>query len=169
MKTTNKINVTKIIAVLVLSAFIATLNETILNVALSGIMKEMSVTAATVQWLITAYMIVTSVMVPVTAFLIQTFKTRNLFFSALGLLLIGTVCAACSGSFAVLLISRMIQASGTGMMIPIMMNTVFKWLKFFFYIFNINIKTKYINFKYHLLNNQINHLSLQPQDKEQNK
>ena len=124
MKTTNKINVTKIIAVLVLSAFIATFNETILNVALSGIMKEMNVTAATVQWLITAYMIVTSVMVPVTAFLIQTFKTRNLFYSALGLLLIGTVCAACSGSFAVLLISRMIQASGTGMMIPIMMNTV---------------------------------------------
>ena len=124
MKTTNKINATAIIAVLVLSAFIATFNETILNVALSGIMKEMSVTAATVQWLITAYMIVTSVMVPVTAFLIQTFKTRNLFFSALGLLLIGTICAACSGSFAILLISRMIQASGTGMMIPIMMNTV---------------------------------------------
>lgn len=124
MKTTNKINATAIIAVLVLSAFIATFNETILNVALSGIMKEMSVTAATVQWLITAYMIVTSVMVPVTAFLIQTFKTRNLFFSALGLLLIGTICAACSGSFVILLISRMIQASGTGMMIPIMMNTV---------------------------------------------
>lgn len=124
MKTTKKINATAIIAVLVLSAFIATFNETILNVALSGIMKEMSVTTATVQWLITAYMIVTSVMVPVTAFLIQTFKTRNLFFSALGLLLIGTICAACSGSFVILLISRMIQASGTGMMIPIMMNTV---------------------------------------------
>jgi len=124
LKTTKKINATAIIAVLVLSAFIATFNETILNVALSGIMKEMSVTTATVQWLITAYMIVTSVMVPVTAFLIQTFKTRNLFFSALGLLLIGTICAACSGSFVILLISRMIQASGTGMMIPIMMNTV---------------------------------------------
>ncbi|MBU3130405.1 DHA2 family efflux MFS transporter permease subunit [Clostridium tagluense] len=124
MKNTKKINSTSIIAVLVLSAFIATFNETILNVALSGIMKEMSVTVATVQWLITAYMIVTSVMVPITAFLIQTFKTRNLFFSALGLLLIGTVCAACSGSFVMLLISRMIQALGTGMMIPIMMNTV---------------------------------------------
>lgn len=119
-----KINPVAIIAVLVFSAFIATFNETILNVALSGIMKEMSVTAGTVQWLITAYMIVTSVMVPVTAFLIQTFKTKQLFLSALGLLLIGTICAAFSGSFIMLMISRMIQASGTGMMIPIMMNTV---------------------------------------------
>lgn len=124
LKTTNKINPTAIIAVLVFSAFIATFNETVLNVALSGIMKEMNVTAGTVQWLVTAYMIVTSVMVPVTAFLIQTFKTKNLFLSALGLLLLGTVSAACSGSFAMLMISRMIQASGTGMMIPIMMNTV---------------------------------------------
>jgi DHA2 family lincomycin resistance protein-like MFS transporter len=124
LKNTKKINTTAIIAVLVFSAFIATFNETVLNVALSGIMKEMNVTAGTVQWLITAYMIVTSVMVPVTAFLIQTFKTKQLFLSALGLLLIGTICAACSGSFIMLLISRMVQASGTGMMIPIMMNTV---------------------------------------------
>ena len=124
LKNTKKINSTAIIAVLVFSAFIATFNETVLNVALSSIMKEMNVTAGTVQWLVTAYMIVTSVMVPVTAFLIQTFRTKNLFLSALGLLLLGTVSAACSGSFLMLMISRMIQASGTGMMIPIMMNTV---------------------------------------------
>ncbi len=124
MKNTKNINVTAIITVLVISAFIATFNETVLNVALSSIMKEMDATTGTVQWLITAYMIVTSVMVPVTAFLIQTFKTKNLFLSALGLLLLGTISAACSGSFIMLMISRMIQASGTGMMIPIMMNTV---------------------------------------------
>lgn len=124
LETSKKVNGAAIIAVLVFSAFIATFNETILNVALSGIMKEMNVTAGTAQWLITAYMIVTSVMVPVTAFLIQTFRTKQLFLGALGLLLIGTICAACSGSFIILVISRMVQASGTGMMIPVMMNTV---------------------------------------------
>ncbi len=124
MKTESKINSTAIISVLVFSAFIATFNETILNVALSSIMKEMNVIAGTVQWLVTGYMIITSVMVPVTAFLIQTFKTKNLFLSALGLLLFGTISAAFSQSFFMLLISRMIQACGTGMMIPIMMNTV---------------------------------------------
>lgn len=124
VEVTKKFNSKAIISVLVLSAFIATFNETILNVGLSSIMKEFSITAGTVQWIVTAYMIVTSVMVPVTAFLIQSFKTKQLFLSALGLLLVGTVCAACSQSFVMLLISRMIQASGTGMMIPIMMNTV---------------------------------------------
>lgn len=117
-------NFISIIAILVASAFVATFNETILNVALSAIMKDMNVSAGTVQWLITAYMTVAAVMVPITAFLIQSFKTRKLFLSAIGLLLIGTICAALSNSFAMLLISRMIQSAGTGMIIPIMMNTI---------------------------------------------
>lgn len=120
----SRINAKIIIGILVFSAFIATFNETILNVALSTLMKEMSITAGTVQWLVTGYMIITSVMVPVTAFLIQSFKTKHLYLGAMALLLVGTICAACSGSFGMLLISRMLQASGTGMMIPIMMNVV---------------------------------------------
>lgn len=119
-----KIKVKAIIGILVFSAFIATFNETILNVALSPLMKEMGITAGTIQWLVTGYMIVTSVMVPVTAFLIQSFETKQLYLGAMALLLLGTICAACSGSFEMLLISRMLQASGTGMMIPLMMNVV---------------------------------------------
>jgi DHA2 family lincomycin resistance protein-like MFS transporter len=123
-KSKTRINTKAIVGVLVFSAFIAVFNETILNVALNTLMEEMHVTAGTIQWIITAYMIVVSVMVPVTAFLIQSFETKQLYLGAMTLLLIGTICAACSGSFVMLLISRMLQASGTGMMIPIMMNTV---------------------------------------------
>ncbi|MCB2353825.1 DHA2 family efflux MFS transporter permease subunit [Clostridium estertheticum] len=123
-KPTKKFNSNAIIGVLAFSAFLAVFNETILNVALSPLMTEMNVTAGTVQWIITAYMIVVSVMVPITAFLIQTFETKHLFLGAMTLLLVGTICAACSSSFAMLLISRMLQASGTGMMIPLLMNTV---------------------------------------------
>ena len=123
-KFTTGINTKAIVAVLVFSAFIAVFNETILNVALSPLMVEMKVTPGTIQWIITAYMIVVAVLVPVTAFLIQSFETKQLYLGAMTLLLLGTICAACSGSFVMLLISRMLQASGTGMMIPIMMNTV---------------------------------------------
>lgn len=119
-----KMNAKIIIAVLVLSAFISTFNETILNVALTSLMGEMHVNASTIQWIITAYMIVVAIMVPVTAFLIQTFQTKHLYLGAMTLLLMGTICAAFSGSFVMLLISRMLQASGTGVMIPLMMNTV---------------------------------------------
>jgi DHA2 family lincomycin resistance protein-like MFS transporter len=123
-KTPKEINTTAILSVLVFSAFIALFNETILNVALNTLMSDMNVTAGTIQWLITAYMIVVSVMVPVTAFLIQSFETKKLFLGAMTILLIGTIAAACSTTFAMLLVSRILQASGTGMMIPIMMNTV---------------------------------------------
>jgi len=123
-KSITSVNVKVIIGILVFSAFIAVFNETILNVALSSLMVEMNVTAGTIQWIITAYMIVVAVLVPVTAFLIQTFETKQLYLSAMTIFLVGTICAASSGSFVMLLISRILQAAGTGMMIPIMMNTV---------------------------------------------
>jgi DHA2 family lincomycin resistance protein-like MFS transporter len=123
-KTLTNVNVKAIIAILVFSGFMATFNETILNVALSSLMVEMNVTAGTIQWIITAYMIVVAVLVPVTAFLIQTFKTKQLYLAGMTIFLLGTICAAFSGSFVLLLISRILQAAGTGMMIPIMMNTV---------------------------------------------
>lgn len=120
-----KFNILPIMIVLLLGGFISLINETILNVALSKLMVEMNVTAGTIQWLATGYMLVIAISVPVTAFLIKTFTTKQLYISAMMLFLIGTISAAFSPSFPMLLISRMIQAAGTGMMIPLMMNTVF--------------------------------------------
>ncbi len=117
-------NTSAIIAVLVLSAFLGLFNETILNVALNNLMDEMSVTAGTIQWLITAYMIIVAVMVPITALFIQTFEVKKLFLGAMGVLLLGTLGAAFSSTFTMLLISRMVQAVGTGMMVSIMMTIV---------------------------------------------
>ncbi len=111
------------VGVLVFSAFIATFNETILNVALLSISNQMHVTTATVQWVITGYMLVTSIMVPVTAFLFQSIPTKKLFTSAMGIILIGSIGCFAAVSFPMLLIFRMVQAVGTGMMIPIMMST----------------------------------------------
>lgn len=113
-----------IIGVLVFSALVATFNETILNVALRIISEDMNVTMATVQWLITGYMLITSVMVPVTAFLYQSIPTKNLFLGAMGIILVGTAGCLFAPVFPVLLVFRMVQAVGTGMMIPIMINTV---------------------------------------------
>jgi len=120
-----KFNVLPIMIVLLLGGFISLINETLLNVALSKLMVDMNVTAGTVQWLATGYMLVIAILVPVTAFLIKTFTTKQLYISAMMLFLIGTISAGFSSSFSMLLISRMIQAAGTGMMIPLMMNTVF--------------------------------------------
>lgn len=119
----NRYPVRAMMAILLLGGFLSLFNETILNVALSSIMSEMHVTATTVQWLSTGYVLVVAIMVPISAFLIHTFTTKQLYLGAMGLFLAGTVLAIFSSSFPVLLISRMLQATGTGLLAPIMIDT----------------------------------------------
>lgn len=118
-----KYNTKAIMFVLLLGSFISLFNETILNVAFPKLMIEMHITATTAQWLTTGYVLVVGILVPVTAFLIHTFTTKQLFLTAMIIFLIGTICAVFSNTFTALLISRIIQALGTGMLIPIMMNS----------------------------------------------
>ncbi|URZ03173.1 MDR family MFS transporter [Clostridium felsineum] len=120
---TPKYNVKAIMITLLLAGFLSLFNETILNVAFPTLMKEMHVSAITVQWLITANVLVVGILVPVTAFLLHTFTTKQLYLASITFLLLGTVCAIFSTSFTALLISRIIQAFGTGLIVPLMMNS----------------------------------------------
>ena len=122
-KNETKKNPWLIVAVLVFCTMIATFNETILNVALLPVAQEMSVTSAIAQWLITGYMMISTVMVPVTAFLYQSIPTKRLCCGAMGILLIGSVGCYFAPAFPILLLFRMFQAVGASMMIPIMMST----------------------------------------------
>lgn len=119
-----KENVTAMMVFLLFGGSLSLFNETILNVALSNMMVELNVTATTIQWLSTGYVLVVAIMVPATAFLLRTFTTRQLYVGAMSLFLIGTVFAAISAKFPILLAARMVQAVGTGLLIPIMVNTV---------------------------------------------
>lgn len=109
---------------LLIGGFIALLNETILNVAFPKLMSELNVSLSTIQWLGTAYMLVIGILVPVTAFLIKTFSTKKLYLSAMVLFTIGTILCGISQSFPFLLVSRVLQGAGTGMLLPIMMDTI---------------------------------------------
>src|SRR3954470_18969554 len=82
-----------IIAILMIGAFISMLNETLLNVALPTIMKDLNIAASTAQWLATGYMLVNGVMIPATAFLIQKYSVRRLFLTAISLFTVGTILA----------------------------------------------------------------------------
>ncbi|GAA0307950.1 EmrB/QacA subfamily drug resistance transporter [Gracilibacillus halotolerans] len=110
------------IAILFIGAFVAILNETLLNVALPSIMKEFQVGPTEVQWLTTSYMLINGILIPASAFLIQRFTNRTLFISAMALFTIGTVLASFSPTFSVLVAARMIQASGSAVMMPLLMN-----------------------------------------------
>jgi EmrB/QacA subfamily drug resistance transporter len=113
-----------IIAVLIVGAFIAFLNNTLLNIALPSIMTDLEVEATTVQWLTTGFMLVSGIMIPLSAYLIQKYSVRHLFLTAMGLFTAGTILAGAAHVFPILLAGRMIQASGTAIMMPLLMNVM---------------------------------------------
>lgn len=113
-----------IMITLMLGGFIALLDETILNVAFAQLETDLHVPISTIQWLATAYMLIIGILVPVVAFLLKTFPTKTMYLAAMLLYTLGTVFCGFSASFPALLVSRMVQASGAGMLMPIMINTI---------------------------------------------
>ncbi|MBM6382594.1 DHA2 family efflux MFS transporter permease subunit [Paenibacillus sp. FSL K6-2862] len=118
----NQLPLGRTIAVLLLGAFIAILNQTLLNVAIPHLMNDFNVSATTVQWLSTAYLLVNGVLIPITAYLIESFGTRKLFTTAMLLFTVGSAICAISPGFTVMLIGRIVQASGAGIIMPLVMN-----------------------------------------------
>lgn len=110
------------IAVAAAAAFLATFNETFLNVALTPIMDDFGVSVGTVQWLTTGYLLVAAVFVPVANVLYRRYSTRPLFVVTVGFLVAGSIVGALAPSFEVLLFGRLLQAVGTGLLTPIGMN-----------------------------------------------
>jgi len=113
-----------IIAILFTGAFVAIFNQTLLNIALPEIMLDLNIEASTAQWLVTGYMLVNGILIPASAFFIQRYSNRSIFIIAMSLFVLGTLFAAIAPVFSVLLIGRMIQASGAALMMPLLMNVM---------------------------------------------
>ncbi|NJH99569.1 MFS transporter [Staphylococcus hyicus] len=110
---------------MLLSAFVAMLNQTILNTALPAMIVDLGIPETTAQWLITGFMLVNGIMIPLTAFLIDKYSTRQLYIFSMAAFLMGSIIAAMAPSFAVLMIARIIQAIGAGILLPLMQFIVF--------------------------------------------
>ncbi|MHA6525393.1 MDR family MFS transporter [Tessaracoccus sp. G1721] len=113
-----------VIPILLVAAFVVILNETTMNVALSSIMADLGVTERTAQWLTTGFMLTMAVVIPVTGWLIDRLSTRRLFVLALSLFSLGTLACAVAPSFPLLVLGRVVQATGTAIMLPLLMTTV---------------------------------------------
>ena len=115
-----------LIGVLVVAAFVVILNETTLTVALPVLMSEFSINADLAQWLTTSFMITMAVIIPTTGFVMQRFTLRAVYIFALLTFLTGTALAAFAPSFVLLLAARIVQASGTALVIPLLMTTIMR-------------------------------------------
>lgn len=109
----------RIVAVVVLGAFLALLNQTVMSPALPVIMADFNIDAATAQWIMSIYPLVSGIMVPVSAYLIDKFTTRALFFGATLVFGLGTLLCAVAPDFLFLIIGRVLQAAGSGVLMPL--------------------------------------------------
>lgn len=119
------INRVPLMIVLISGAFVAILNQTLLGTALPHIMRDLDLDANTAQWLQSIFMLVNGIMIPVTAFLIERFTTRGLFLTAMGTFAAGTIICAIAPGFSILMVGRVFQAAGAGIIMPLMQTILF--------------------------------------------
>lgn len=117
-----KYNRSLLVAVLLIGTFCTVLNQTLLATAFPTLMKEFDISASTVQWLTTGFLLVNGIMIPVSAWLINSFSSKKLYISAMTTFLIGTIICFLAQNFSVLLIGRLIQAIGVGLSMPLLQN-----------------------------------------------
>lgn len=117
-----KYNRSLLVAVLLIGTFCTVLNQTLLATAFPTLMKEFDISASTVQWLTTGFLLVNGIMIPISAWLINSFSSKKLYISAMTTFLIGTIICFIAQNFPVLLAGRSIQAVGVGLSMPLLQN-----------------------------------------------
>src|SRR5690625_316261 len=95
------VKVMPIMISLIIGAFFAILNETLLNIALTTLMEQFSITVAQVQWMATGFMLVMGIVIPMSAVLLQWFTTRQMFLTTMIVFTIGTTICAAAPSFPI--------------------------------------------------------------------
>jgi len=115
-----------VIWLLVASAFVMILNETIMSVALPALIADLGVTVGTAQWLTSGFLLTMAVVIPVTGFLLQRFPPRLVYLMSMSLFSLGTLISALAPGFPVLMTGRIVQAAGTAVMVPLLMTSVIR-------------------------------------------
>ena len=114
----------RVIWLLLVAAFVAILNETTMGIAIPHLNTDLGIPPELGQWLTSAFMLTMAVVIPTTGFILQRFTTRQVFIAAMIAFSLGTLVALVAPGFAVLLVGRVIQAAGTGIMMPLLMTTI---------------------------------------------
>lgn len=112
------------LVLLLAAVFVVFLNETTMSVAIPTIIDDLEITPVLGQWLTTAFALTMAVVIPVTGWLLQRLQTRPIFIMAMSFFVVGTFVAAMAPNFGVLVLGRVVQATGTAIMMPLMMTTI---------------------------------------------
>jgi EmrB/QacA subfamily drug resistance transporter len=108
-----------------LMSFVGILVETSMNVTFPTLISELHVSLSTVQWLTTAYLLLVTIVMSTTAFVLKRFAPKAIFLFAAGMCFVGGLLCLFAPTFWILLIGRLLQATATGLATPLMFQLIF--------------------------------------------
>ncbi|MBX5437804.1 MAG: MFS transporter, partial [Alicyclobacillaceae bacterium] len=113
-------------AVLILGAFMALLDTSVVNVAIPRMEVALHATTEQIQWVVTAYMLVLGMLVPISGWLTDRYGPKRLFLSALFLFTTGSALCGAAWNLPAMIGFRILQAIGGGLMQPVSMTMTYR-------------------------------------------
>ena len=114
----------KLTAVLLVGFIAPVLDLTIVNVAVATIGRDLQASVATVQWVMSAFLLAFAMVIPISGWAMARFGGKRLWLASLGLFLAGSVLCALSWNMDSLIAFRVVQGAAAGMMLPVFQNLI---------------------------------------------
>lgn len=113
-----------ILLALFVLAFLSYFNETLLNVALTQIMRDFSISTSWVQWSTTGFLLVMAAFAPLAANVLHWFSTRTMALWTLGIFAAGSMLCFLAPNFYFFLAARLVQALAAACSMPLLMSAI---------------------------------------------
>lgn len=120
MKKEKQLSVISVAIVLVLGAFAPMLDTTMTNVAINTIMNDLHSSVDMVQWVSTGYVLALGLCVLITGWAVEKISGKTLYFIGIIVFLIGSIMSGMASSIHLLIVGRLIQGAGSGVIIPLL-------------------------------------------------
>ena len=112
--------------IFIIAAAILSAAQSVVTTGIAGIMTDFHISSTTAQWIYSSFLLVLGVMIPLSAFFTRRFKVKTILLASLTLFLIGSIIAFFSPNIEVLILARVVQAIGSGILLPITQIVLFK-------------------------------------------
>lgn len=128
MKSTEEINIRTKLSILAIGllSFLGILIETSMNVTFPTLMQQMNVSLNTVQWLTTGYLLLVTIVMATTAYLLKRINVKKVFLFAVAINIAGSFLCAMAPDFLILLIGRLFQSASIGLATPTLFYIIFR-------------------------------------------
>lgn len=124
MKQTRSFNVYLAILATGVLTFSGVLIETAMNVTFPTLIEQFNISTVQVQWVTTIYLLMISIIVPLSSYLTKNYSMKKLFTSAIILFIIGVAINCIPVNFSLLLLGRVFQGIATGIALPLMFSII---------------------------------------------